>query len=235
MLSLMLAGAVALAMQLLQRASDAQAREALTLQRIERIRGALCAYHLIHNGFPDLPGRNPPTSTPLIEPANLPPGHLPPVGWANPGGAPSASLRRLGLSPDDVTDGWGRLISVRLSAACPAAADPLAVDQNGDGSGDVANACVVLISHGRTGRGAALPQASPAANNLVWLPAPLAGSSPTAGEGAEWRNTRRTASPYQTVAPQCASDRTNPDSPCHYDDVVAWFDALSGGGKALCR
>lgn len=233
-LTLMLSAAVALAWQLWQRAGDLQAREALTLQRMERIRAALCAYHRLNNGFSHLPGRDSPSN----EPVNLPAGALPPLGWANPNGEPSASLQRLGLSPEEVTDGWGRLITVRLSDQCPSApAQGRQVDLNGDGVGDLdagALACVVLISHGRTGRGAALPQAS-ATDQLVWLPAPVSGGSPAQGEGAEWRNTQRSPSAYQTVTPRCPTDNTNPDSPCHFDDIVIWFDTLTGGTQPLCR
>ncbi len=246
-LSLMLAAAVALAAQLLKRATEAQERESLTMQHMERIRAALCSYHLLHNGFPnsgtlDLPGRITPPSTPGVEPSNLPPGSLPPLGWTNPDGSPSLSLQHLGLGPDDVTDGWGRLIAVRLSNSCATNADPLQIDLDGDGIDDTGStkACVVLISHGRTGRGAALPQAS-APNVLAWLVPPAAGSSPADGEGAEWRNTRRNlpaSSPYQAVAPRCTTDRSNPDSPCHFDDRVVWFDKVKSsdtGSRPLCR
>lgn len=232
-LALLASAAVALAAQALQRALDAREREVVTLQRMERIRIALCAYHRLSS-----------SATPLTDalgppPVNLPLNRIRPLGWVNPGDVPSASLRQLGLSVEDVTDGWGRLIAVRTTGACTGSSPTIEVDTDGDGVSDLPpgqKACVVLVSHGRTGRGAAMPQAL-APDQLSWVqPLPGPGASPAQGEGAEWRNSRSDSGavgqPYQAVAPRCSTDNTNPDSSCHFDDVVRWYGAA--GLHALC-
>lgn len=231
MVSLMLAAAVALAMQLMQRAVDAREREQLTLARMERIRVALCAYHRLNSGFPATP---PPSPTPTPAYAN----HVAPVGWLDNSGGAQGWMTSLGLSIEDVTDGWGRLISVRPGG--PNCTVNLYVDTDGDGTQAAPNACIVLISHGRTGYGAYFTQATAA--GLPWQnPAPTPGG-PANGAGAERRNTLSTSGtgtePYQTVAPQAActgGPRDDPNSPCHFDDIVRSYTIPSPPGPmALC-
>jgi hypothetical protein len=98
----------------------------------------------------------------------------------------------------------------------------------------LANACVVLISHGRTGRGGLLPRDSSA--GLAWVgPAPTNPGTTAQGSGAEWRNTLSTSGgtgqpPYQAAAPQAGctgGPRDDPGSPCHFDDIVRYFDQSS--------
>jgi hypothetical protein len=232
MVSLMLAAAVALAMQLMQRAVDAREREQLTLARMERIRVALCAYHRLNSGFPATP---PPSPTPTPAYAN----HISPVGWLDNSGNAQGWMKSLGLSIEDVTDGWGRLISVRPGG--PNCTVNLYVDTDGNGTQAAPNACVVLISHGRTGYGAYFTQATAA--GLPWQnPAPTPGG-PANGAGAERRNTLNTsgntASPFQSAPPleSCidpSASRDQPQSYCHFDDLVRWFDGVSTGSQPLC-
>jgi hypothetical protein len=232
MVSLVLAAAVALATQLMQRVIDAREREQLTLARMERIRVALCAYHRLNSGFPAGP---PPSPTPTPAYAN----HVAPVGWLDHSGNAQGWMKSLGLSIEDVTDGWGRLISVQ-SGGPNCTVNNLYVDTDGDGTQAAPNACVVLISHGRTGYGAYFTQATAA--GLPWQgPAPTPGG-PANGAGAERRNTLSTSGtgtePYQTVAPQAActgGPRDDPNSPCHFDDIVRYYTNPSPPGPmALC-
>jgi hypothetical protein len=235
MVSLVLAAAVALATQLMQRVIDAREREQLTLARMERIRVALCAYHRLNGGFPASP---PPSPTPTPAYAN----HISPVGWVDNSGGAQGWMKPLGLSIEDVTDGWGRLISVRPGVSNCNAND-LYVNTNGDGAPDTPtpNACIVLISHGRTGRGAYFPRET-APGLLPWQgPAPTPGG-PANGAGAERRNTLSTSGtgtePYQTVAPLATctgGPRDDPNSPCHFDDIVRYYTIPSPPGPmALC-
>lgn len=224
-LAVMLVGALALLMQAVQRQRDETERMRVTLERMERIRTALCAYYRLNN---NLPAAISPSPTPAR--ANVPRV----LGWY--GG--TGTLAQLGLSVEDVTDGWGRLITVFRNDTCPGS---LQIDTHGNGSADVTNACVVLISYGPSGRGAFLPQETPG-GQLPWMgPLPPNPGGTTNGAGSEWRNTQANMtggplnSPLASAAPNaaCTGDRQDPNDPCHFDDVVRYY-GLMGASPSLC-
>lgn len=236
-LAVMLVGALALLMQAVQRQRDETERMRVTIERMERIRTALCAYYRLND---NLPAAISPSPTPAR--ANVPRV----LGWYGRTG----TLAQLGLSVEDVTDGWGRLITVFLEGNCNSS--PFAVDGNGDGdavdTGEANAACVVLISHGPSGRGAFLPQRTPG-GQLPWMgPLPSGAGSPTNGAGGEWRNTQANMtggplnSPLASAAPNaaCTGDRQDPNDPCHFDDVVRYYGlmgaspSLMGASPSLC-
>lgn len=230
-LAVLLAGALALVMQGVQRQRDENERVRVTVERMERIQTALCAYYRLNGSLPS--AVTPPAPVPTR--SNVPRV----LGWYGNAGA----LDALGLSVEDVTDGWGRLFTVFQSNGCPGS---LPIDTNGDGIPEILNACVVLISHGPSGRGGFLSQATTGAQ-LTWTgPLPSGAGSPANGAGGEWRNTRSNGSgapqspPLAAAAPTAActvfpGDRQNPDHPCHFDDLVRYFTSDTGGNEPLCR
>jgi len=213
MVALVTAAAVALAMQMGSQGKDSLAREATTLANMERIRVALCAYYTLNNGQSSpLPlSVNPPSTTCSVLAYEVSPGNY--IG----------KLADLGLPFDAVIDGWGRLISYRFEPSCN-----IPIDSNGDGTPDVNDVCVVLISHGRTGVGGCLP-------NGKQPSLPDGSGSPTQGAGAEWRNAFHhnpllNSQPYQSSAPgpSCSGNRIDPFAgPCHFDDIVRFYPTLS--------
>lgn len=240
-LAVMLVGALALLMQAVQRQRDETERMRVTIERMERIRTALCAHARLSPSGNDLPAPPPLSPSPARSAVPLV------LGWY--GGAGTAALGQLGLSVEDVTDGWGRLFTVFLKGNCNSS--PFAVDGNGDGdavdAGEANAACVVLISHGPSGRGAFLPQETPG-GQLPWMgPLPSGAGSPTNGAGGEWRNTRANNAggpqdpPLAAAAPNaaCTGDRQDLNDPCHFDDVVRYYDGVDknlhpASQKPLC-
>lgn len=219
-LTLGLTAAVTVALQMVQRGQEENRRVRATLEHMERIRKAVCAFDkLVSAGLP--------TQAPTPSPARPNP---PELIEADPNS--TGNLVQLGLSFADTIDGWGRLISVFHKFPCNSTAN-LQVDIDGDGSADVANACLVLVSHGKTGYGAFLPSGSGA-----WMqPLPTDSGINTGGSRAEWRNTQSnsgtSSQPLAAAPPQlaCSSPlpRTDPASPCHFDDIVRYYTAT-----ALC-
>jgi hypothetical protein len=210
MVALVTAAAVALAMRMASQSKD-MAREATTLANMERIRLALCAYYKLNKDEPL------PLPLPVTPPSTTPPSTTCKVlAYEGPSGNYIGNLANLGLPFDAVIDGWGRLISYRFeSSSCN-----IQIDTDGDGSFDK-NACVVLISHGRTGVGGCLPN-----GKRPSLPAGSGNS--TGGAGAEWRNAVH-FQPYQSVAPgpSCSGNRTDPFAgPCHFDDIVRFYTSF---------
>ncbi|WP_153004445.1 hypothetical protein [Tepidimonas taiwanensis] len=234
-LAVLLAGAVALVMQVVQRQRDETERMRVTLERMERIRTALCGYARLNNNA--LPA---PPSLPSLTPTRANAPHV--LGWY--GGTGTGTLARLGLSVEDVTDGWGRLFTVFLGVDC--SSPTIRVDVDGDGTQVPNNACVVLISHGPSGRGAFLPQQT-SGGQLPWLgPLPPNPGSTTNGTGGEWRNTQNNSGsatqPLAYAAPNAActsnpEERLDPALPCHFDDVVRYYDKVNPadtGERPLC-
>jgi hypothetical protein len=208
MVALVTTAAVALAMRMASQSKDSLARETTTLANMERIRLALCAYYKLNDNKPNkLPNSVTPPSTTCRVLAYK----------EDSTGNYIGNLADLGLPFDAVIDGWGRLISYWPDPSCN-----IQIDTNGNGRtndvNDVNNACVVLISHGRTGVGGCLP-------NGKQPSLPDGSGNLTGGAGAERRNADH-SQPYQSVAPgpSCSGSRIDPFAgPCHFDDIVRFY------------